>query len=103
MANPIIDILQTNGKFDPKKITLLVFLIVVSSWVFSKLFGKTNYTVTKRRSSYGPENLEIVTTDNAIPSAPISKVPLKALGVLSQNNKRKYLAGFDVEGEDTLN
>lgn len=100
MANPILELIQKDGKFDPKKIVILVVLLVILAWMFSKLFGKTNagFSVMKKQ-----ENLEIITTDNAIPNTPVSKIPLKALGVLAQNNRRKYLPGFDIEGEDSPN
>ena len=96
MANPILEALQKNGKLDPMRVGIFILILVVSAWAFSRLFGRTNYTVTK---SMGKENLEIITTDNAIPNTPVSKVPLKALGVLAQNNHRRYLPGFDIEGD----
>ena len=99
MANPILALFQKDGKIDPAKTALAIVVLLLAAWAFSKLFGKTaGYTVTR---SNGKENLEIITTDNAIPNTPVSKVPLKALGVLAQNNRRRYLPGFDIEGADS--
>ena len=99
MPNPILSLLQSNGKLDLKKVAVVVVILVVCTWAFSRLFGKSSYTVTQSDR----ENLEIITTDNAIPNTPVSKVPLKALGVLAQNNRRRYLPGFDTEGVDSPN
>lgn len=98
MANPILELLKSDGKFDPIKSAGLIVILIVLAWVFYRLFGKTELDSEsyKKRA----EKLEIITTNNAIPSRPISKVPLKALGVLGQNNKRRYLPGFDLEGAD---
>ena len=92
--NGFLAMFQKEGKPNYAAILLFVLLLAICGWAFSKLFGKTNYTVTN-----GREKLEIVTTNNAIPNTPVSKVPLKALGVLAQNNHRRYLPGFDVEGD----
>lgn len=96
MANPIVAMFKDGGNWDMKKVLFFVVAIIVLSWAFSKLFGRNNYTVTESNK----EKLEIITTDNAIPNTPVSKVPLKALGVLAQNNHRRYLPGFDLEGSD---
>ena len=95
--NPFVAMFKEDGKWNPLLIIVFVIILVVLSWAFSKLFGKSNYTVTSKKK----EGLEIITTDNAIPSTPVSKVPLAALGVLSQNNHRGILKGFDVEGNDS--
>lgn len=100
MANPILELIKSDGKFDPIKSAGLIVILIVLAWIFYRLFGKTELDTTSESYKKRAEKLEIITTNNAIPSTPISKVPLKALGVLGQNNKRRYLPGFDLEGAD---
>jgi hypothetical protein len=93
----------TDNKWNYQAIFLFVVAWALIAWVFFRLTGKTQTVVTTTTSAgYRPswEGLEIVTTDNSLPSTPISKVPLNALGTLAQNNKRRYLPGFDMEGVD---
>lgn len=103
MSEGIVKLFKTDGKFSPIKIFGTLFVIALIAWIVFMVFGaankKTPYTVTKKMR----EKLEIITTDNSIPSVPVSKVPLKALGVLSRNNSRHSLKGFDIEGADGLN
>jgi hypothetical protein len=89
------------GKLNIVKIVITIVFIVGLAWLGAALFGgnTSNYAVVKKNR----EKLEIITTDNSIPSTPVSKVPLKALGVLQRNNHRRSLPGFDIEGADMPN
>ena len=89
------------GNLKIVKIVITIVFIVALAWLGAALFGgnTSNYRVVKKNR----EKLEIVTTDNSIPSTPVSKVPLKALGVLQRNNHRRQLSGFDLEGADMPN
>ena len=87
-----------DGKLNMVKIIVTLILVVGLAWLGAALFGgnTSNYAVVKKNR----EKLEIITS---IPSTPVSKVPLKALGVLQRNNHRRSLPGFDIEGADMPN
>ena len=107
MVNQIFQ--DKDGKISIVKVIGILVIIVLLSWLGAALFGgnTSNYAVVKKNRyamvKKNREKLEIVTTDNSIPSTPISKVPLKALGVLGRNNRRSQLRGFDLEGSDMPN